>query len=254
MAEEATTKRLRELQVQREMAQGRPAATLNVHASIPSPEDQSRASERLRAREVERARYEESMRRMEISRHWFEAQPPRRHLPMLGKWSDPPEFVAKRKWLYDRAGAGYLVALLGNRGNGKTQMATDAMWEQCLASKRVRYSWAFSFFLDVRATFDGGEGTEQAVVASYVAWDLLVIEEIAVRGGTQFEDNLLIHTIDQRYAAMKDTILISNQTPEAFRASMGESVIDRLRETGGIIECTWPSFREQNRDNKGRAG
>ncbi len=163
---------------------------------------------------------------------------------MLGQWSHPPEFVTKRKWLYDRAGTGYLVALLGNRGNGKTQMATDVLWERCQMDRRVRYCWAKEFFLDVRTTYgDAGDGSEKEVLATYYGWDLLVIEECAVRGDTAFEDTLFTYLLDRRYAAMKDTILISNETVPEFTASMGESVIDRLRETGGIIVCDWASFR-----------
>jgi hypothetical protein len=42
---------------------------------------------------------------------------------------------------------------------------------------------------------------------------------------------------------MRDTIMISNETPEKMLAQVGPSIEDRMRECGGIIECNWPSFR-----------
>ena len=50
--------------------------------------------------------------------------------------------------------------------------------------------------------------------------------------------------IYKRYGAMKDTILISNQTPDVFQKAIGSSILSRLQETGAIIQCDWPSFRE----------
>ena len=44
---------------------------------------------------------------------------------------------------------------------------------------------------------------------------------------------------------MLDTILIGNVgTPNELQELMGIPMADRIRETGGVIVCDWPSYRE----------
>ena len=145
---------------------------------------------------------------------------------------------------------GSLVFLCGNRGNGKTQLGQaavahylDDVYDPNRNGKPL-YDRAMGFYLEVRASFKKESRlTELAALIPYVKSGLLVLDEINVRGETPWEDKLLTHMIDCRYADCRHTILISNLGPEAMVASVGESIADRLRETGGVIECTWPSFR-----------
>ena len=85
--------------------------------------------------------------------------------------------------------------------------------------------------------------SEAAQFDKFTGPNLLVIDELAVRGETPYEDRVLTHILDSRYDAKRDTILISNQEPQNFTAIIGDSIRDRMHETGGIIECTWDSFR-----------
>jgi len=70
-----------------------------------------------------------------------------------------------------------------------------------------------------------------------------VIDEIGKRGDTDWENNLLFHLLDKRYQDMTDTIVLANLTAEEMAKSLGPSLSDRMSETGGLIECTWPSRR-----------
>lgn len=101
------------------------------------------------------------------------------------------------------------------------------------------------FFLDIKASFRAdSKVTEKQVIADYVRPKLLIIDETQERGETRWEDGLLTHMIDRRYREEKDTLLISNQTREAFTESIGPSIASRIIETGGIVLCNWPSFRK----------
>ena len=51
---------------------------------------------------------------------------------------------------------------------------------------------------------------------------------------------------DERYGAMKRTVLISNLMPEAMQKFVGPSVWSRISETGLLVLCggeNWGSFR-----------
>ena len=75
---------------------------------------------------------------------------------------------------------------------------------------------------------------------------LLAIDETHDRGHTEHEDRILSRIVNKRYAALRSpTILISNETRSAASESLGASIVSRVHEAGKVIECDWPSFREQ---------
>lgn len=141
-----------------------------------------------------------------------------------------------------KLGSGFIIALTGHRGTGKTQLAVEILKSCARAGNRPFYCTAMGFFLDIKESFRS-KGSEKAVIEAYVAPACLVIDEMQERGETPWEDRLLTHLIDRRYGAQKDTLIISNQTREKFLESIGESVSSRIIETGGVAVCDWPSYR-----------
>ena len=139
-----------------------------------------------------------------------------------------------------------ILILHGNRGPGKTRMAA----ELAVYQRNTRYTTAMRFFLEIRASFRAGsESSELEIISSLIATDLLIIDELQERGDTSFEDRLLTHLIDARYAAQRPTILIANLTKPELSKSLGPSIVSRLHENGAAIDCYWASFRSQSRGN-----
>lgn len=155
------------------------------------------------------------------------------------------EWNARLDQLTGKIGTGFILALIGSRGTGKTQMAAELIHRSISKLRRGEYCLAMDFFLKVKATF--GRDTEEEegdVINRYCRPKLLVIDEIQERAESQWEDRLMTHLINKRYNAMKDTLLISNLTKTEFVESVGSSVASRLVETGGICTCNWESFRK----------
>lgn len=140
-------------------------------------------------------------------------------------------------------GGGFLVALIGNRGTGKTQAAVVAAIRAIKVERTALYCKAMEIFLDIRATYKREDRTELDALAKYLGPQLLIIDEIQQRGETPFEDRILAYLVDKRYDAMVDTILLGNLNPKALKDALDPSITDRLRETGGIMEFAWKSFR-----------
>lgn len=138
-----------------------------------------------------------------------------------------------------------MVALCGNRGSGKTQIACDILREFCKAGQKAIYTTAIDMFIDLRTPIQTGKESEREVLERFCKPTMLVIDEIQERGQTFWEDRLLTYIIDRRYRDMRATIIIANLLPEQFRQHLGESAWDRLRGTGGLVICEWPSFRGQ---------
>jgi len=136
-----------------------------------------------------------------------------------------------------------ILVLYGKRGNGKTRMAAELA---CIVG-RSQYRTAMRFFLEVRATFrKDAEESEIEVIDRMAKAELLILDEIQERGATAFEDRLLTHIIDARYANVLPTILIANLTKSELAESLGASIVDRARENGKSIEFNWQSYRSQS--------
>lgn len=145
-----------------------------------------------------------------------------------------------------KIGTGFIIALVGRRGTGKTQSAVEIAKDVANVGKRPLYATAMGFFLDIKESFRNTGGSERSVIEQYCLPSYLILDEMQERGETPWEDRLLTHLIDRRYQHEKDTLLISNQTKESFLLSIGESVASRILETGGVAVCDWPSYRTNN--------
>ena len=145
--------------------------------------------------------------------------------------------------LSSRLDEGIMAVLHGPRGTGKTQLACCLIRNACISELSAHYTTAIGFFLHVRAAFGGGPDTERAIIQGYLLPGLLVIDEVHERGYSPWEDRLLGHVVNERYANLRTTILVTNQTAEDAAKNLGESITDRVRECGWFVECDWPSFR-----------
>ena len=123
------------------------------------------------------------------------------------------------------------------------ELVRSQVWRE--EQNSCRYVWMIEIFMAIKATF-----SKQAVRAEteelqrFISPQLLIIDEAHDRGDTAWEDRVLSYLIDKRYGDLRDTLIVSNQKPDEFKKSIGPSIYSRLIETGGIIECIWPSFRQ----------
>lgn len=151
-------------------------------------------------------------------------------------------------------GNGAIVVLAGARGTGKTticaQMAIRRAWDESrppwdrqppyrkLQDVIERYKPLYSDF--------GSIETEDLIATreSYCTLPSLVfIDEIHVVEGMRAHQRMLVDLIDRRYAARRDTVLITNQEPDVFIEKTDPSILSRIREHGLIIACRWGTWR-----------
>jgi DNA replication protein DnaC len=176
--------------------------------------------------------------RQRIEERFVAGNFPKRHVRHLdGIDGDNRQWLSVRDDLVNRAvaGDGFLVILLGPRGTGKTQLAVSVAHRICQSlDKGVRYLRARQLFRETRAAFGEGATVDEGdVIKRLASVGLLVIDEVHQRGYTAYEDNTLVEIVDQRYADYEvPTILIANQTKQEFSASIGDSIVSRVHETG----------------------
>lgn len=162
--------------------------------------------------------------------------------------------------LFGLYGTGCLVALVGHRGPGKTQLGVEMIRRDVLADHKALYVRAMDLFIDLKSTYgsrDRSSDNERTVLSRLIEPKLLVIDEISEGAESAWEQRMLGYALDVRYGEAKDTIIIGNFVPpratppaqlteaysELLKQRVGDSVISRLNECGGMIICSWPSFR-----------
>jgi DNA replication protein DnaC len=179
----------------------------------------------------------------EMRAFWESSQVPKRHIPRPK--SENSEWVVRRDQILGYLGKGAIIVLTGKRGTGKTQLGVEAIRHTCYLSKAALYCQAMDVFLSLREAMGLKDKSERNAIEPYLKPSMLVIDALEERGESQWEDRMLNHLIDKRYGALKDTILITNQSKAALAESIGPSIVSRVHETGEVIECLWDSFRER---------
>ena len=156
-----------------------------------------------------------------------------------------PQWRIKFDGILERLGSGSIFILHGPRGTGKTQMAMAAARHRAEVKNQSSYYIVLGdLFTEIKGTFKTGSNESEAGIIDRLSCvSLLVLDECHEISGTEWQGRILTLLIDARYRERLDTVLITNQTPESFITSVGESVADRIAECGYFIECNWPSFR-----------
>ena len=137
------------------------------------------------------------------------------------------------KNLADNLAKGRCLVFSGTIGVGKTHLACAVANSAVRAGHSVFFASVSKLIRMVRASW--GTREEQAVIDNLIALDLLVIDEVGIQAGTDNERNILFDIINGRYENMKATFVITNLDRTQLPQYLGERIVDRLRENGGVL-------------------
>lgn len=204
---------------------------------------ESMTPEQRAEEEAKRKKQLESEHESKVYLHRLDWNAPRRQLEKTdidrsGAWG------TKESDLRKMLGTGFLVALVGGRGPGKTQMGVELMKTHTNNLNSAYYNTLTGIFLEIKSTFkNDSNNTEEDLVRRMAKPSLLVIDEVGRRSDSDWENRIFFEIVDRRYREVRDTLLIANHTKEQFLQTIGESLASRMQETGGIVECNWESYR-----------
>jgi len=153
------------------------------------------------------------------------------------------EYAAK---FSDAIKTGRCAIFVGGPGTGKTHLAvgiglrvmgaenrTVLFTTVMRAVRRVKDSWSRE-----------SDETETQAIAAMAHPDLLILDEVGVQFGSEFEQNIMFDLMNERYERRRPTILLSNLPTDQLIKYIGARVFDRMREDGGtVVAFDWPSHR-----------
>ena len=73
------------------------------------------------------------------------------------------------------------------------------------------------------------------MLSVYTGVDLLIVDEVGVKAGTENEKQIIFNVLNERYNNVLPTVLISNLRENEVKTYLGERVWDRLKEGGGNV-------------------
>lgn len=130
---------------------------------------------------------------------------------------------------------GGCVAIVGNFGRGKTQLACEATRFLIASTPEGQPLYVTGArFMEVLKKAWGGEGQDPRDV--WRKCPLLAIDDIHAGYDSKAWEVEAGDLLDARYYDFKPTVLIANLTPADFAAKVGGRIASRINDGGGIIE------------------
>lgn len=145
----------------------------------------------------------------------------------------------------DVSKTGRSAIFCGKPGTGKTHLSIGIALAIMGTGKSAMFTTVQRIVRRMKETFrKDSEESERDVLNMLTYPDLLIIDEIGVQFGSDFEKNLMFDILNERYEDRKPTLLLSNLTAQEVKAFLGERIYDRLREDGGqCVSFDWSSYR-----------
>lgn len=145
----------------------------------------------------------------------------------------------------DIAKIGRSIMFLGSPGTGKTHLSVGVALEIMRNGKSAVFTTASRLLRSIKDTYSKrSEITESQAIAVFTGCDLLIVDEVGVQRGSDYEKDMLFDVINERYENTRPIIILSNLAIADVREYLGDRVYDRMRENGGkAFVMDWESYR-----------
>lgn len=135
------------------------------------------------------------------------------------------------------------LLLVGSVGTGKNMLSSIIAQELCKKNYSCLHTTTMRLIRHIKSTWGKSDISEQAAINSFIIPNLLIIDEVGIKVGSDYERLLFTEVINERYEAMKPTIMISNLKLNDLGIYLGERIMDRFK-GGKVLIFKWESYRK----------
>jgi DNA replication protein DnaC len=137
------------------------------------------------------------------------------------------------------------VLIIGPTGVGKSHLAQALGHRACRDGRQVLYLGAHELLLQLRAA--RADASFEKRLSKFTSPDVLIIDDLGLRGLNPDESGDLYEVVRQRYA-IKSTIITSNRAIEEWAPIFGNALLasaamDRLLHDAHVLIITGDSYR-----------
>lgn len=138
------------------------------------------------------------------------------------------------------------------KGSGKTRLASSiANALVKLHGVDIAFIKSADLITQVKKTFGSKETNASEVIETFRKVEVLVVDDLALKGATEFEEGILYDVMDYRLEHKKPTIFTSNVTiTELESIYPGGRVNKRINKMAMAINLPEESIRDQEADNE----
>lgn len=141
---------------------------------------------------------------------------------------------------------GRSLVFCGRPGTGKTHLACAIGLELINQEFSVRYASQYRAVRRMKCTWSkNADEDEWEVMRDYLKPDLRILDEVGVGFRSDAERVILYQIVNRRYEQVRPTILIGNLTEGELVERVGERIMDRMRDQGGVtVAFDWAGYRK----------
>ena len=128
-------------------------------------------------------------------------------------------------------------------GNGKSSWATrmvnsyiDKIWYRAELSCKALFINVPKFFISLRDNISKKSNYVEYIKENVLSADIVVWDDIATKGFTQFEMENLLNIIDNRLVANKSNIYTSNLIGDELKEAIGDRLYSRIFNKSEVLE------------------
>lgn len=148
------------------------------------------------------------------------------------------------KWFIEKHSTITGMIFIGKTGTGKNHLACGIIHEIVKQGGTALITTAMKVIRAIKDSWSDNNIKEGEIISLYTQPDLLVIDEVGVQFGSDTEKLYISEIINDRYEAMKPTLLLGNINLKELTEQLGDRPIDRFREGGKIVRFDWESYRK----------
>jgi DNA replication protein DnaC len=147
-------------------------------------------------------------------------------------------------WFIENHGKVSGMIFIGKTGTGKNHLACGIIHKIIEQGGTALITTAMKIIRTIKDSWRDYETKEGDIIDLYTQPGLLVIDEIGVQFGSDTEKLYISEIINDRYEAMRPTLLLGNIKLDELIDQLGDRPIDRFREGGKIVQFDWESHRK----------